>query len=54
MHASMVLQLEDCIDILTVAFANTYDYVFLFNHSCGHDKMQKDVINMHGMNVNFI
>eukprot|EP00978_Attheya_sp_CCMP212_P024028 scaffold74802_cov56-Attheya_sp.AAC.1 len=52
-YDNMVLQLEDCIDILTVAFGKTYDYVFLFDHSCGHDRMRKDAINIHGMNVGF-
>jgi hypothetical protein len=33
----MVLQLEDCVDVVAVFYGN-YDYVFLFDHSCGHDR----------------
>jgi hypothetical protein len=33
----MDLQLEDCVDVVTVLYGD-YDYVFLFDHSCGHDR----------------
>eukprot|EP00978_Attheya_sp_CCMP212_P012664 scaffold31668_cov55-Attheya_sp.AAC.5 len=52
-YDNMILQLEDCIDVLTVAFGTTYDYVFLFDHSYGHDRMRSDAINVHRMNVSY-
>jgi hypothetical protein len=36
----MVIQFEDCVDCLTVLYPQ-YDYVFLFDHSCGHDKQRE-------------
>jgi hypothetical protein len=35
-YEHMVLQLEDCVDCLQV-LAPQFDYLFLFDHSCGHD-----------------
>jgi hypothetical protein len=40
----MVLELEDCIDCLTVLHPE-FDYLFLFDHSCGHDWQQEDGLN---------
>ena len=37
----MVLQLEDCIDIMKVLYPQ-FDCVFLFDHSNGHDRMKPD------------
>ena len=36
-YERMVTQLEDCIDCLTVLYPE-YDFLFLFDRSCGHDK----------------
>jgi hypothetical protein len=33
----MVLQLEDCVDLLKHLYPD-YDYLFLFDHFSGHDK----------------
>jgi hypothetical protein len=49
----MVLQLEDVIDTLHAAFGNKFDVLFLFDHSCGHDKMRPDALNVAAMNVGF-
>jgi hypothetical protein len=43
----MVLQLEDCIDCLTMLHP-VFDYLFLFDHSCGHDQQQEDGLNAGG------
>ena len=48
----MVLQLEDCIDVLQVLHPQ-YDYVFLFDHSCGHDRQRPDGLNHHTLNKGF-
>ena len=36
-YEHMVLQLEDCVDCLKVLFPQ-FQYLFLFDHSCGHDR----------------
>ena len=35
----IILQLEDCIDVLNVLFPY-FDFIFLFDHSNGHDRLQ--------------
>jgi hypothetical protein len=40
----MVLQLEDVIDCLTILHPE-FDYLFLFDHSCGHDHQREDGLN---------
>ena len=37
----MVLQFEDCVDVVKVLYPE-YDYIFLFDHSCGHDRKRPD------------
>jgi hypothetical protein len=37
----MILQLEDCADVLKALYPS-YDYLFLFDHSSGHDKQRPD------------
>lgn len=38
----MVLQMEDCVDVLKVRYGETFDYMFLVDHSCGHDRQRPD------------
>ncbi len=51
-YEHMVLQLEDCVDCLQV-LAPQFDYLFLFDHSCGHDKQWEDGLNMENMTKSF-
>ena len=44
----MVLQLEDCTDVVTTLYPD-FDFLFLFDHSCGHDKQREDGLNAHNM-----
>jgi hypothetical protein len=44
----MVIQLEDCIDVLKCLYPQ-YDILFLFDHSCGHDKQQPNGLNAENM-----
>jgi hypothetical protein len=37
----MVLQMEDCINLMTILYPS-YDYLFLFDHSCGYDMERED------------
>ena len=48
----MVLQVEDCADILNTLFPE-YDYLFLVDHSCGHDKQREDGLNVENMSKTF-
>eukprot|EP00957_Ditylum_brightwellii_P206956 15350784-Ditylum_brightwellii.AAC.1 len=49
----MVLQLEDILDVLYVAYGDKFDYLFLFDHSCGHDHMRTDALNINATSVGF-
>lgn len=52
-YEHMVTQLEDCLDVLTVVNGKRYAYLFLFDHSCGHDRMPADALNIMNMNVDY-
>ena len=47
-YEQMVLQLENCVDVVKALYPQ-YDYLFLFDHSCGHDKQQPDGLNSENM-----
>jgi hypothetical protein len=47
-YEHMVLQLEDCVDCLKVLLPE-YDYLFLFDHSYGHDRQREDGLNVERM-----
>jgi hypothetical protein len=50
----MVLQLEDCINVLHVLQGpDNYDYMFLFDHLSGHDKQQPDGLSVTRMTKYF-
>ena len=42
------LQLEDCVDVVKMLYPQ-YDFLFLFDHSCGHDKQREDGLNVNVM-----
>ena len=48
----MILQFEDCIDVLKTLWPE-FDYVFLFDHSCGHDRQRPDGLTITGLNKGF-
>ena len=48
----MVLQLEDCMDILKHSLPQ-FDILFLLDHSNGHDKMKPDGLNINKINARF-
>jgi hypothetical protein len=48
----MILQFEDCIDVVTTLWPE-FDYVFLFDHSCGHDRQRPDGLTTTGLNKGF-
>ena len=47
----MVLHLEDCVDCVDCVkvLVPQFDYLFLFDHSCGHDKHREDGLNIKNM-----
>jgi hypothetical protein len=48
----MVFQLEDCMGCLKVIVPEL-DYLFLFDHSCNHDKQREDGLNVDKMSKGF-
>jgi len=48
----MVLQLKDCVDVLKCLYPQ-YDFLFLFDHSCGHHKQQPNGLNAENMLINY-
>ena len=46
----MVLQLDDCVDCLKIIYP-TYDFMFILDHSSGHDKQKADGLNACNMQV---
>jgi hypothetical protein len=44
----MVPQFEDCIDIVNTLWPE-FDCVFLFDHSCGHDRQRPDGLTVTGL-----
>jgi hypothetical protein len=48
----MVLQMEDCIDVVKNLWPQ-FDYVFLFDHSCGHDRRWPDGLTTKSLSKGF-
>ena len=50
-YEHLVIQLEDCMDILTVLYpTDKYEIQTLVDHSSGHDRQHEDGLNVNGMN----
>ena len=48
----MAVQMEDCVDCLVTLYPE-YDFLFLFDHSCGHDRQRPDGLNAQRVNKSF-
>ena len=48
-YNNMAIQFEDCIDCLKGIFGEKYRYMFLFDHSSGHDKQRPDGLSFSQM-----
>ena len=48
----MVLQLEDCIDILNHTHAQ-FQFIFLFDHSNGHDRLQPQGLSLSKISIRY-
>ena len=44
-YEDMIIQVEDCIDCLKTIYGNTYQYLFLFDHSNGHNRIAPDALS---------
>jgi hypothetical protein len=51
-YQHMVLQVEDFCDAITNLYPQ-YDFLFLVDHSSGHDKQREDGLNVTRMTRNF-
>ena len=51
-YEHMVLQIEDCLDVLHVTHPH-FDYLFLLDHSNGHDRLQPDGLSLSKINIKF-
>jgi len=51
-YQHMVLQLEDCVDVLKILYPH-FDFLFLFDHSCGHDKQREDGLIVENMSKRY-
>ena len=43
-YENMIIQVEDCIDCLKAINGDKYQYLFLFDHSNGHDRTTEDAL----------
>jgi hypothetical protein len=48
----MILQLKDCIDVLKVLYPQ-FDFLFLLDHSHGHDCQKEDGLNVERMTKSY-
>jgi hypothetical protein len=51
-YQHMVLQLEDCVNVLKVKYPQN-GFIFLFGHSCGHDRQREDGLNVEKMSKSY-
>eukprot|EP00957_Ditylum_brightwellii_P089841 6842116-Ditylum_brightwellii.AAC.1 len=49
----IILQLEDVLDVLYIAYGDKFDYLFLFDKLCGHNCMHPDTLNINATSVGF-
>ena len=46
----MIEQLEDCVDVLKCIYPQ-FDFIFLFEHSNGHNCLQPNSLSIHKINI---
>ena len=49
----MAIQLEDCVDCLQALYGDQFDFLFLFDHSQGHDRKRDGALDVRDMNKSF-
>jgi hypothetical protein len=48
----LIVQIEDCVDCLKVLYPQ-YEYLFQFDHSCGHDRQREDGLHVSNINLHY-
>jgi hypothetical protein len=48
-YVHMIIQLEDCIDVVKTLHPE-FDFMFLFDHSCGYDRQRPDRLSVPKVN----
>jgi len=51
-YEHLVLQLEDCVDVVKCPYPK-YDFLFHFDHSCGHNNQREDELNIENMSKSY-
>ena len=52
-YEDMIVQVEDCIDCLKAIHGNAYEYLFLFDHSNGHDRLSPNALSASAIQKGF-
>ena len=52
-YDDMILQVEDCIDTLNTINGEKYEYLFIFDHSNGHDRVSPDALSVSAISKGF-
>jgi hypothetical protein len=51
--AHMAVQFENVVDCCLALYGSTYDFLFLFDHSCGHDRKPTGALDAKALNVGY-
>jgi hypothetical protein len=51
--AHMAIQFENVIDCCVALYGRTFDFLFLFDHSCGHDRKPVGALDAKALNVGY-
>jgi len=49
----MAVQFEDVVDCCVALYGDVYDFLFLFDHSCGHDRKAAGALDAKALNVGY-
>ena len=50
-YEHLIIQLEDCIDVMKEIYGNDFILQFIVDNSCGHEQKREDGINVNVTNV---
>ena len=51
--AHMALQFENVVDCCVALYGDVYDFMYLFDHSCGHDRKPAGALDAKALNVGY-